>query len=78
MAIMDSYDGDTGGFGVNQTYYGGADLANNARVGAYWSGMTPKQVLITRRNEDPAADLVRMRIWRLEYGLFLPVIKRSP
>jgi hypothetical protein len=72
---MDFYDSDLA-LGVNNTFYGGADLNDNSRVGAFWSWMGTKQVSVTRRNGDPAADLVRMRIWKLETGIFLPFVRK--
>jgi hypothetical protein len=57
------------GNGVNQRYYGGADLGANAgdfennRVGAYWRSLTNSYITVYRRPEDTYAAQMRIRIW---------------
>jgi hypothetical protein len=58
----------SGGDGVNQRYYGGADLGANTpypdyRMGAYWRSLTDTSISIYRRPEDIYAPQVRIRIW---------------
>ena len=61
----------SGGSGVNQRYYGGADFGanpapganENDRVGAYWRTLTDSQITVYRRPEDIYAPEVRIRIW---------------
>ncbi|NOZ28346.1 MAG: hypothetical protein GXP39_09890 [Chloroflexi bacterium] len=62
----------SGGNGVNQRYYGGADFGTspapgasaNDRVGAYWRSLTYATITVYRRSEDLYASEVRVRIWR--------------
>lgn len=61
----------SGGSGVNQRYYGGADfgshppggMSENDRVGAYWRSLNPTSITVYRRPEDIYASQVRIRIW---------------
>ena len=61
----------SGGSGVNQRYYGGADFGANPpagmnagdRVGAYWRSLTDATITVYRRSEDIYAPEVRIRIW---------------
>jgi hypothetical protein len=61
----------SGGSGVNQRYYGGADFGANPpasmseddRVGAYWRSLTASSITVYRRPEDIYAPEVRIRIW---------------
>jgi hypothetical protein len=60
----------SGGDGVNQRYYGGADFGANTtvghpddRVGAYWRSLTTTSITVYRRPEDTYAPEVRIRIW---------------
>ena len=61
----------SGGSGVNQRYYGGADfgalvsgsVSPDDRVGAYWRSLTNTAITVFRRAEDGWADDVRVRIW---------------
>lgn len=63
----------SGGSGVNQRYYGGADFGasppggtnENDRVGAYWRNLYPSSITVYRRPEDIYAPEVRVRIWRM-------------
>jgi hypothetical protein len=63
----------SGGSGVNQRYYGGADFGANPpasmseddRVGAYWRSLTSSSITVYRRPEDNYASQVRIRIWRI-------------
>ena len=58
---------------INQCFYGGNDngpqqspfvlAADNDRQGAYWYGLTNRTITVFRRNEDPCATQVRIRIW---------------
>ncbi len=60
-----------GSDGVNQRYYGGADLGtspapgHNAddRVGDYWRSLTTTNITVYRRPEDTYAPEARVRIW---------------
>ncbi len=52
------------GSGINQTYYGGADISDtNGHVGAYWKNLTTTSISVTRRANDTYAVKVRVRIW---------------
>ncbi|MGD2156911.1 MAG: hypothetical protein PVG32_08570 [Anaerolineales bacterium] len=61
----------SGGSGINQRYYGGADFgafppggtSADDRVGAYWRSLTDSQISVYRRPEDIYASQVRIRIW---------------
>jgi hypothetical protein len=61
----------SGGSGVNQRYYGGADfgasppsgMSEDDRVGAYWRTLTALDITVYRRPEDIYAELVRIRVW---------------
>ncbi len=63
----------SGGSGINQRYFGGADFGAKAfngtrtddRVGAYWRTLTSSSITVYRRPEDDYAPEVRIRIWRL-------------
>jgi hypothetical protein len=63
----------SGGSGINQRYYGGADFgatafsgtAEDDRVGAYWRSLGLETITVYRRPEDPYAEDVRVRIWRM-------------
>ncbi len=55
--------------GVNQFWYGGDSYYNFTsghldKRGAYWYGLDSTYIYVHRGNKDPAADLVRVRIWR--------------
>jgi hypothetical protein len=62
----------SGGSGVNQRYYGGADFGaippsgmnEDDRVGAYWRSLDMDSITVFRRAEDIYAPEVRIRIWR--------------
>jgi hypothetical protein len=61
----------SGGSGVNQRYYGGADFGatsfsgsrEDERVGLYWRTLNNASITLFRRAEDNYATEVRIRIW---------------
>ncbi|NOZ49520.1 MAG: hypothetical protein GXP37_05640 [Chloroflexi bacterium] len=63
----------SGGSGINQRYFGGADFGShppggmneNDRVGAYWRSLSTSTITVYRRPEDVYAPEVRVRIWRM-------------
>ena len=69
--VVDMQYRSSGGSGVNQRYYGGADFGADApsgmnpddRVGAYWRTLTDSSITVYRRPEDIYAPEVRIRIW---------------
>lgn len=64
--------------GYNQAFFGGADLANNDRVGAFWYGLNPSRISVYHRTEDPTyAGNVRVRIWVTDFALYLPVARKN-
>jgi hypothetical protein len=77
MGDIDEYLVDlqymSGGSGINQRYYGGADFGINPpagmsaddRVGAYWRSLTNTSITVYRRPNDIYAEEVRVRIWRI-------------
>lgn len=75
----------SGGSGVNQRYYGGADFGanppsgmnENDRVGAYWRSLTGSSITVYRRPEDIYAPEVRIRIWVTPYQIYLPLVTRN-
>jgi len=63
---------NSGGSGVNQRYYGGADFGTKVtvgnpddRVGAYWRTLTTASIVVYRRPEDTYAEQMRVRIWKM-------------
>ncbi len=65
------------GEGYNQEYYGGADMVNNTKVGAYWSGLTPTQVTVTKEINDQIANEVDVRIWVTNYINYFPLTMKQ-
>ena len=64
---------------INQIGYGGMDLVNDNRWGAYWRHLTGTDIYVYRRAEDAYADEVRVRIWdTMPYRLYLPLVVRNP
>ncbi len=71
--VVDLQFKDTGpsGFGVNQEGYGGVEyldffgIGNPIMIqnGAYWFGLTNKEIKVKRQIDDNRADKIRVRIW---------------
>jgi len=63
-------DTDTGGFGINQIFYGGdryRPTPDNVRgYGASWRNLTMDSLDVYRQVDDVTCDEIRIRIWRIE------------
>jgi nicotinamide mononucleotide adenylyltransferase len=70
VVYMEFKDNDV--YGINQMFYGGADLGTNAQdglsendiVGAYWYSLTLTGMVVSRRLHDIYADQIRVRIFK--------------
>jgi hypothetical protein len=62
--------------GYNQEYYGGADLLDNSKVGAFWSNLTPMQITVAKEINDGFAGEVDVRIWVTNYYYYWPILKK--
>jgi len=64
-------DTGPGGSGVNQEGYGGMEYLDfigyqnpiMVQTGAYWYGLTEKEIKVKRQYDDNTVDKVRIRIW---------------
>ncbi len=82
--LLQMWQYDTAGNGINQRHFGGADFGThppsgyqaNDRVGSYWRSLTTDKVTIYRRPEDGFADRVRVRIWDYSQRQYLPMMRK--
>ncbi len=65
-----------GGPGINTRAAGGMEVGGQF-FGANWQNLTDTRINFFRQPNDPSADQVRVRIWRPDFYIYLPVIVRD-
>ncbi len=68
------YDTAPGGAGIHQLYAGGDNHLGNAFRGTHIQNLTSNTVRIVRRPGDAQCDQVRVRIWRRQQRIYLPLV----
>ena len=68
----ESKDLASDGIGINHRFAGGYEVGGKF-FGANWENLTNTTIDFFRRPNDWVADQVRVRIWRREFEVYLPV-----
>lgn len=69
-------DTTTDGIGINHRFLGGFE-AGGSFFGTNWQNLTDTTINLFRLANDWAADQVRMRIWRWEFKVYLPLVLKG-
>jgi len=69
-------DTEPGGIGINHRFAGGYEMGGKF-FGANWENLTDTTINIFRRLHDEYADQVRVRIWRREFKVYLPIVMKN-
>ena len=77
MVRGECYDTTPNGSGINQKYAGGDEWSNGGLKGAHIQRLTANTLQFVRWANDTSCDRARVRIWKLEYQVFLPIVSRD-
>ena len=64
------------GFGINHLFTGGFESAG-VLYGTNWENLTDTTINLFRRLDDYGADQVRVRIWKREVKIYLPIVMKG-
>jgi len=77
LYVVRGWQKDTdGGIGINHRFLGGFE-AGGKFFGTNWQSLTDTTISVFRFPDDWVADQVRVRIWKREFKVYLPIVLKN-